>query len=300
MRILFIGEGRLGNQIFQYAALSSISPPGARIFAFGLEDLEALFELRGPRLTVLRGGLWLKRFAKHVLAPWLLRPLARRLRLFSYAWEPEQGGAHRGSGGRLQIRRGLLGGLMFVDGGYYQSSEFWGELFPPRWLALRDEWRQRANELIAQQPMTMPRPYFLHVRRGDYAAYSTHGVSDVLLPADYFRRAVDEVRARGAFNLLFVVTDDPQWARAEFAAVPEAVVISEDPYTDFALMACCEGGIVSNSTFSLAAALFMPHPKLVIAPEFWFGFRVREWLPPKIRFEHPRISYLAVLPNAAA
>ena len=39
MRIFFIGEGRLGNQIFQYAALCSIAPPGTKILAIGLEDL---------------------------------------------------------------------------------------------------------------------------------------------------------------------------------------------------------------------------------------------------------------------
>jgi hypothetical protein len=59
-------------------------------------------------------------------------------------------------------------------------------------------------------------------------------------------------------------------------------------------MANCAGGIISNSTFSLAAALFMRDPELVIAPRYWFGFRVREWLPPGIRFDHPRIAYREV------
>ncbi len=51
MRILFIGEGRLGNQIFQYAALSSIARPCARLTAIGLEDLEGLFDLMVPGST---------------------------------------------------------------------------------------------------------------------------------------------------------------------------------------------------------------------------------------------------------
>jgi len=301
MRIFFIGEGRLGNQIFQYAALSSIAPAGARIFAVGLEDLAGLFELRGPSLTVLRGGIWLKRFAKQVLAPWLLRPLARRLRLISYACEPERGDDYRGSGGEFELRRGLIAGLLFVDGGYYQSSEFWGDLFPPRSLTLRASWRTHARQILAQHAGRVPaRPCFLHVRRGDYLGYSSHGVSDLTLPAEFFRRAIEELRQRADFDLLALVTDDPQWARAEFASVANSVVISADPRTDFAVMAECAGGIVSNSTFSLAAALFMRNPALVIAPEYWFGFRVNRWLPPKIRFEHPRIAYLPVLPRAAA
>jgi hypothetical protein len=300
VRILFIGEGRLGNQIFQYAALSSLADAGARITAFGLEDLGKLFELRGPALQVVRGGIWLKRFAKYLLAPLVLRPLSRWLRLFSYAWEPEEGDLHRGAGGRLRVQRGLLGSLLFVDGGYYQNGEYWGEVFPPRWLELRSEWRERAQEVVASLSGSNSRPVFLHVRRGDYAGFSTHGVDDLLLPTEYFRRAIRELMALGDVGVLLLVTDDPAWAKQEFSDVGSAVIVSFDPCTDFALMACCGGGIVSNSTFSLAAALFMREPRLVIAPEFWFGFRVRQWLPPKIRFEHPRFAYLEVLPREAA
>jgi hypothetical protein len=301
MRIFFIGEGRLGNQIFQYAALSSIAPSGAHLHAIGLEELAPVFELRGPRLRVLHGGLWFKRFAKYVLAPLLLRPLTRYLRLFSYACEPQQTGEHRGCTGRIEVRRGLIRSLLFVDGGYYQSSDFWHEVFPPRWLVLRDTWRARARAVLAQQAGRAPaKPFFLHVRRGDYAGYRTYGVCDLLLPTEYFRRAIETFRQRADFDLLVLVTDDATWAREAFADVADKILMSEDPNTDFALMASCAGGIVSNSTFSLAAALFMPAPDLVIAPEFWFGFRVRQWLPPRIRFDHPRIAYLPVLTGAPA
>lgn len=301
MRIFFIGEGRLGNQIFQYTALSSIAPAGAQIVAIGLENIEELFELQGPGLTVLRGGIWLKRFAKRVLAPFVLRPLARHLRLISYACDPVRGETHRGNAGELELRRGIFANLVFVDGGYYQSCEFWRDIFPPRPLELRQEWRVRAREVIARHAGRTPaRPYFLHLRRGDYLGYTTYGLTDLLLPTEFFREAIARFRSRGGFDLLVVVTDDAPWARAEFADLADVVVISEDPRVDFAVMAECAGGIISNSTFSLAAALFMRNPELVIAPEFWFGFRVKQWLPARIRFDHPRIAYLEVPSQVAA
>jgi hypothetical protein len=301
MWIFFIGEGRLGNQIFQYTALSSIAPPGSRVVAVGLEDLSELFELHGPALTALRGGIWLKRLAIHILAPFVLRPLASYLRLISYACEPLRGDAYRGGGGELKVRRGLLANLVFVDGGYYQSSDFWREVFPPSRLTLRQAWRARARDVLAKHAGRDPtRPYFLHLRRGDYVGYVTYGVTDLLLPTAFFRRAIERFRERGDFDLLVLVTDDARWARTEFADLAHLVVISEDPRTDFAVMAECAGGIVSNSTFSLAAALFMRDPELVIAPEYWFGFRVKQWLPPKIRFDHARIAYLEVPSPAPA
>ena len=299
MRILFIGEGRLGNQVFQYAALSSVASADARILATGLEDLDELFELRGPPLRALRGGIWFKRFAKYVAAP-LLRVLARDLRLFSYACEPQRGDAHRGWGGELVIRRGLARGLLFVDGGFYQSSEFWGQLFPPRSMQLRERWRVRARAVLAASAGRPPeRPCFIHVRRGDYLGFSSYGVSDLALPAPYFSRAMEELERRAAPDLFVVVTDDPAWARTEFGHRTDMIVLSQDPRTDFAVMAECASGAVSNSTFSLAAALFMRDPQAVIAPRYWFGFRVAQWLPPRIRFEDPRIAYLDVLPGGA-
>ena len=72
------------------------------------------------------------------------------------------------------------------------------------------------------------------------------------------------------------------------------MVVSTQPLVDFAIMAECAGGILSNSTFSLAAALFVRDPEIVLGPEYWFGFRVGHWLPPRIRFGDPRIEYLAV------
>ena len=234
MRIFFIGEGRLGNQIFQYAALSSIAPGSAQVVAIGLEDIEELFELQGPRLTVLRGGIWFKRFAKRVLVPFVLRPLARHLRLISYACDPVRGDTHRGSAGELELRRGMFASLVFVDGGYYQSSEFWRDIFPPRPLELRQEWRVRAREVIARHAGRTPaRPYFLHLRRGDYIGYTTYGVTDLLLPTEFFREAIEKFRSRGGFDLLVVVTDDATWARAEFADLADVVVISEDPARRF-------------------------------------------------------------------
>lgn len=75
--ILFYGEGRLGNQIFQYQALNHIATRADKIFAVGLEHLENVFCLKGPRVVLVTRNQMLKRFFKFVVLPLVLRPLAK-------------------------------------------------------------------------------------------------------------------------------------------------------------------------------------------------------------------------------
>ena len=210
--ILFIGDGRLGNQVFQYAALCSLAAPGARIFALGLDDLPKGFELAGPHCVVVPAGVWMKRVVKYLIQPLVFRPLARWLRLTWYAREPDTNGVHRGSGGILELRRGLLPEVVFVDGGFYQSSDFWPRIFPPDCLRLRDHWREQARDILKLSGVRDQRPIFLHVRRTDYLNFTTYGLRDLLLPVAYFRQGVARARERLGHRRLVIVTDDRDWA----------------------------------------------------------------------------------------
>jgi hypothetical protein len=77
-------------------------------------------------------------------------------------------------------------------------------------------------------------------------------------------------------------------------------VASFSPALDFAIMTECGSGVLSNSSFSLAAAFMMTSPDLVIAPRYWFGFRVGQWFPPRIQAIHEKLLFLPVLSDALA
>lgn len=293
--ILFYGEGRLGNQIFQYQALSRIAKPGECILSAGLEDLARSFELYGPKLIVLtRSGL-LKRIIKYVVNPLLLRPLARTLRLLNYACERDDGAApNSGASGELSMRTGLLGGITFVDGGYYQNSSFWTSFFPAPLFRLRPHLRDEARNYLDSICGHIRRPFFVHVRRGDYLTHVGYGLSDLSLPATFYHGAIRELARRVDHSHLVFVTDDPAWVGENFRAITQKTVVSFHAALDFAIMTQCCGGILSNSTFSLAAALMLRNPDIVIAPRHWLGFRVGAWYPPKICYRHSNLIYMPV------
>ena len=297
--ILFYGEGRLGNQIFQYLALNQVARRDETIIAVGLEDIEATLDLRGPRINVLTRNGWIKRGIKYVLTPLLLRPLARYLRVIGYAYEPATEGPHAGLSGEYKQQRGLFKRVIFVDGGYYQNGEL-RPAFPVAAVELRADLRAEARRFIQQQVPQGALPIFVHVRRGDYLHFASYGVSELNLPESFYRAGIAAVKQRTQTTHFLFVTDDPQWVTHTFSDIADKSIASFNPQLDFAIMAECQGAVLSNSTFSFAAALLLRDPAIVIGPQYWFGFRVNRWLPPRIRVDDSRIVNLPVLPPVLA
>jgi hypothetical protein len=293
--IFFYGEGRLGNQIFQYQALSQFARPGERIVSVGLEDLQRWLELDGPKLVVLTRSRLLKRIVKFLIIPLLLRPLARTLRLLNYGCETRFGiSPNDGPGGELSMRAGLLRGSTFVDGGHYQNSSFWTSLFPVPLFRVKTPLRDAARSYLYSICGERTRPTFVHVRRADYLTHADYGLDDFCLPAGFYRTAIGELSQRVGQSHLVFVTDDPGWVEENFGDIFDKTIVSSEAEMDFAIMTECARGILSNSTFSLAAALMLKNPDVVIAPKFWFGFRAGVWYPPKFCYDHPKLVYLTV------
>ncbi len=292
--ILFYGEGRLGNQIFQYQALSQIAKPGERIFSVGLEDLHRHLELRGPKLVVLTRNRMLKRIMKYALRPLLLRPMSRTFRLFNYASETSYGvPPNDGASGELLMRTGLFSGFTFVDRGHYQNSCYWPALFPTPLFGIHENLRGSAKRYLESICRERLRPTFVHVRRGDYLTHTDYGLKDLALPDSFYRAAIGELTMRVGRTHLVFVTDDARWVEENFADITDKTIVSLNAEMDFAIMTECAGGILSNSTFSLAAAFMLQNPNIVIAPKYWLGFRVGAWYPPKMHYAHSKLVYIA-------
>jgi hypothetical protein len=293
--IFFYGEGRLGNQVFQYQALTRLARKGECVFAVGLEDLHALLQLRDAPVTVVTRNEILKRVIKYGLVPLVLKPLARYLRIFSYAHEPLDGAdPYRGFGGAYRLQRGLMHRIVFVDGGFYQNAELSPHIFPLPCAQVRADLRAAAQHFIAAALAPDESPVCVHIRRGDYLGFASYGVADLALPERFYRDAMRSIQTHIPDAHFIFVTDDPEWVTTTFADVARKTVVSNSAVLDFAIMSECRGAILSNSTFSLAAALLMRDPSAVIGPRHWFGFRVGRWLPPRIEFRDPRLIYLQV------
>lgn len=134
-------------------------------------------------------------------------------------------------------------------------------------------------------------PIFIHVRRGDYLR-RPH--AHPACPIEYYAEALAHFPGD---RPALVFSDDIEWCRRQELFRHERFIFSDSadrypqlsdtvdgrqhaliPYRDLCMMTLCSGGIIANSSLSWWGAWLIDRPTLpIIAPKPWFGpsFRSR-------------------------
>jgi hypothetical protein len=266
--IYFSSGGRLGNQIFQLAFLLSVARRGETCLLSRMNGALALFQHDLSVMDIPEGIIY-KIFDK-VLIPFLLRPLAW-LRILG-SFKEEQG--------RIRQRRGLLPRVRIIFG-YFQSESFIApEVFARMQLkpAVLEKAREFMNGLA-----TGTQPVFVHVRRTDYLTYLVFDKMDPTLPLSYYNKTIRWFMHNMTAPMFIFVGDDLDYVQKNFQWVREKVISHNDPVTDLAVMTCCRGAILSNSTLAWWGAKLIEKPVKVFAPKFWLGWKSSRWYPEGIQ-----------------
>ena len=161
--------------------------------------------------------------------------------------------------------------------GYFQTSKYFSEFreeLSKEIFRFKPEVENKAIQYwdsTVKQFLNGSTPVSLHVRRTDYVAKA-----DFHAPCsmDYYTQAVS--RFDGS-NKFLVFSDDLKWCKENFNGPQYLVVETGDPYVDLRLQNMCVHHIIANSTFSWWAAwLNLNEEKIVICPSVWFGPASRE------------------------
>ena len=107
-------------------------------------------------------------------------------------------------------------------------------------------------------------PLSLHIRRTDYITDANH----TALGIDYYEKALEEFPMEVP---VLVFSDDPKWCNDQELFDDDRFLIAEgnSGYVDMCLMTLCSGHIIANSSFSWWGA-WLSNSKQVIAPSQWF------------------------------
>ncbi len=256
-------HGRLGNQMFQYAAARALAKRhGTRVV---LDDRTALHKGEGTLLRVFD----LPDLAQAPLPP------AKHVQTLAYA-------AWRALGKRPCIRREQGLGYDPAFGrwpddsylhGYWQSEQYFADIADD----LRADFTFRTpmsaqNAAMAARIASGP-SVALHVRRGDYVAVNAMALCDQA----YYDTAVADIRQRMDTDpTIYVFSDDPDWAKANLPLPFDKVVVDfngpDADYEDLRLMTLCQHNIIANSSFSWWAAWLGETPDSIVAgPARWFA-----------------------------
>ena len=256
-------HGRLGNQMFQYAA--------ARALAVRL-DTQVILDARG---AVKRGeGVLTRVFDLPVAEPAGLPPAKHESLLRYAAWRylGREPAFHReqGLGYNRQIKQ--WSDNIYLHG-YWQSERYFHHIEPTiRQDFTFPDFASHQNAEMADR-IAQELSISLHVRRGDYLTLGAH----VLCDQAYYEAALTAVLDGLAGNpTVYVFSDDPGWAKDNLPLPCDKVVVdfngSETDYEDMRLMSLCQYNIIGNSSFSWWAAWLNSNAaKRVAGPAKWFG-----------------------------
>jgi hypothetical protein len=116
----------------------------------------------------------------------------------------------------------------------------------------------------------------VHIRRGDTA--TTEGITKDMMariPMEYYNNALEYMKKRVDNPVIFVFSDDIEWARSNLDFPLKSYFIDHNKkmenYNDMRLMSLCKHNIIANSSFSWWGAwLNKNKDKQVVAPRRWF------------------------------
>jgi hypothetical protein len=256
-------NGRLGNQMFQYAALRGIAskkgyewtiPPfnSKRIDNYSLHNCFKLSSLGENNLGFVDNG-----FAPVVVEK-------------QYHYDEE---LHNLCPNDVSLH------------GFFQTEKYFQHIQDQirEDFTFYDEFLNPCKELVEE----LGNPIFLHVRRGDPNLVDARGFkwaytncSDQHPPQtlEYYENALKEFPNDVP---VIILSDSPDWVKDQELFSDDRFSISEPedkypdgsftPYVDLCLMSLCSGAIIANSSLSWWGAWLQNNRGKVVAPKNWFG-----------------------------
>jgi len=256
-------HGRLGNQMFQYAAAAGLA---AR------HNVPVALDTRG---ALSRGeGIPTRVFDLDLADPTELPPLKQQAPVRYALWRAS------GTAPRFRRERGLGYNPAIEswrDGcylhGYWQSERYFSHIESQIRAAFTfPEFSNSQNAEMADR-IAGGTAISLHVRRGDYLTFAAHVLCDQAYYEAALARVLDGLQGDPT---VYVFSDDPQWAKDNLPLPCNKEVVdfngSDTDFEDLRLMSLCQHNIIGNSSFSWWGAWLNQNPdKRVVGPASWFG-----------------------------
>jgi len=229
-------DGRLGNQMFQYAVCRAVAKRREYNFSFPLKGDEYIINDEGHHLTdyfdVDTG--------------------VRDAPILGVYWE---------NWDTLGYDEAIFSVADFsLLVGFFQSERYFEGIEDEVRSWFRPKYETKAGAFLSERD---PEDHcFIHFRGGDY-----RGKDGWILGMHYFREAMSAVESARPGVRFVVVTDDVPLASEMFGNIE---CVRNDMMTDFEILKSAKQRIISNSTFSWWAS-WLAGDSLTVAPDRWIN-----------------------------
>jgi hypothetical protein len=272
--IVMVESGRLGNQIFQYVALSSARRKNERLVLIGFEELRQTFSGLEATFIPMKGTPLI-----HLMSLPYESLSAKEYRWLDFIKELPDGSI-------VRTRRHAIATPSWFQTGYATSLPAFAR------MSVKEPHQIKAARILEEAGFTCGQVAFVHVRGGDYRTWPSPEAPAILEP-DWYLGAIREFKLTYPKLPFILLGDDEELIGSLSASVPGAVVPDADAPTSLAIMEMCRGGVMSASSFAFwgAALAHRNFPDgLFLAPKFWIGHRTGVWFPRPLLA--PMITYL--------
>jgi hypothetical protein len=252
-------NGRLGNQIFQYAFFKYLQTnnKGHRFFFVNPHHayLTKYFDL-GKYHNLTMGS---KAYS-------VLTRSAHRLLPFEENYIQN-----------IQVPREVQVKNWTIYKGFFQTDWYLKHIIGEFKLPIKEQFIREFDAKFGSI-FKNEKTVVVHIRRTDYLNY---GKRDISLPMDYFKRRLDSINDLESYRVLFV-SDDIEHVKQYFGMQPNYIYSSNNEITDFQIIKNADISIISNSSFAWWAAYLSEKNNTVYAPKNWMGFRIGKEHPKKV------------------
>ena len=262
--ILFLSDGRLGNQLFQYAFLNTIKKDNEKIITSNMEQFVDRFDIENELFIHVTTNKYTRFIIKKFLKRFLM--FFAKLKLIGYIKQNRSDTSYLPS---FIEQKGFLP-LRLVETNFFQSEKF----FNPEKIdfKLKADSLKKAGEVLESISDDFTK-VFVHVRRGDYIFEKYLDKQGIDLPKQYFLDAIAKIKQEVENPFFIFLSDDPGFVKCCFEDIENKYISRNSMAVDLALMRLCKYGIVSNSSFSWWGAYMMKDRKKVVFPKYWYGWK---------------------------
>ncbi|SHN24128.1 alpha-1,2-fucosyltransferase [Mucilaginibacter sp. OK098] len=273
-------QGRLGNQMFQYAFILAASKQLNTNFYIDqyieLSSVERYFNNIVARPNKALTQLFKIKGFKNIFSFHLRRAyykyLAKVNKLAVYEYD------YNGTAAEITLQNNIL---YF---GFYQSESFFDSIKETikNGFTIKNVFIEAFN-LKYSSLYQHKKIVTVHIRRTDYQSleHLNLGAGDLSLPKAYYEKALAKFEGQ---NVHFVfISDDRDFVNQNFKEVNNKTISADSEIMDFQHLLNADACIISNSTFSWWGAWLNNKPgKTIYAPRYFLGWRIKLETPREI------------------